>query len=119
MAQYATWEYYRDAKGAVAAQAWEESLHARWGRVDGQKIPIGLPVSSYDPTSYGAIVYGRGPLFVDALREKMGDATFDAFILDYAMMERWRVATTQDFKALAEQHCSCDLTPLFDEWVYP
>lgn len=119
MAQYATWEYYRDAKGAVAARAWEESLHARWGRVDDQKIPIGLPVSSYDPTSYGAIVYGRGPLFVEALREKMGDATFDAFILDYAMMERWRVATTQDFKALAEQHCSCDLTPLFDEWVYP
>jgi peptidase M1-like protein len=119
MAQYATWQYYRDAKGAVAARAFEGSLRGRWQRVDNEDIPIGMPVSSYDPSSYGAIVYGRGPLFVDALRQKMGDAAFDAFILDYALVQRWKVATTEEFRALAENHCACDLTGMFEEWLYP
>ena len=31
---------------------------------------------------------------------------------------RWGVATTESLRALAEQHCGCDLEALFEEWVY-
>jgi len=34
--------------------------------------PIGLPVADYDEGAYGAIIYGRGPLFFMALEEAMG-----------------------------------------------
>jgi aminopeptidase N len=58
-------------------------------------------------------------LFVQALAEQMGQPAFDAFIREYVEEYRWQIATTADFKALAEQRCACDLTALFTEWVYP
>jgi aminopeptidase N len=76
-------------------------------------------VASYDDSSYGAIVYGRGPLFVELLAQTMGQENFDAFLHDYYQTFKWGIATGDDFKRLAEQHCACDLTPLFQEWVYP
>jgi hypothetical protein len=37
---------------------------------------------------------------------------------DYAQSYRWQIASSEDFQALAEQHCQCDLATLFDEAVY-
>ncbi|HXV41459.1 MAG TPA: hypothetical protein VEC96_00220, partial [Anaerolineae bacterium] len=65
-----------------------------------------------------AIVYGRGPLFVEELAETMGQETFAAFLADYYQTLRYGIATGADFKQLAEQHCACDLTPLFEAWVW-
>jgi hypothetical protein len=119
LAQFATWEYLRDVRGAAAAQEFKDSLEGRWSRVGDEPIPLGLPVREYDPPAYGAIIYGRGPLFIEALRSHMGVETFDEFMRDYVEANRWGIATTESFKALAERHCECDLTSLFDEWVYP
>ena len=84
---------------------------------------VKLPVAAYSEGgefagAYGAIVYGRGPLFFEALRDEMGQATFDAFLRDYVQENRWGIATTESLRALAEQHCGCDLEALFEEWVY-
>jgi aminopeptidase N len=49
----------------------------------------------------------------------MGQESFDAFIQDYYQTYKWRIATGGDFEHLAERHCACDLTPLFQSWVYP
>jgi aminopeptidase N len=68
---------------------------------------------------YGAIVYGRGPLFLTALADKMGQQAFDEFLRDYYQTHKWGIGTGETFKQLAEQHCQCDLTTLFEEWVYP
>ena len=68
---------------------------------------------------YGAIVYGRGPLFFVALREKMGTESFDAFIKEYTETLSWGIATPEFLQSLAEARCACDLDELFDEWVYP
>lgn len=118
LAQYATWLYYLDTYGENAAQGYKNSWESRWQRVDGADISIGLPAAAYQGREYGAIVYGRGPLFIDALAQKMGRETFDAFLRDYAETYRWDIATGEAFKALAESHCGCDLTNLFEEWVF-
>jgi hypothetical protein len=117
LAQYATGLYYLDTQGERGAQAYRESWGQRWDRVNRVAMPIGLPAASYKPQEYSAIVYGRGPLFVSALASRMGQQTFDRFLRDYYVAYRWGIATTAGFKALAEQHCRCDLTPLFAEWV--
>jgi aminopeptidase N len=85
--------------------------------VGNAKIPIGLPVAAYSAQEYGAIVYGRGPLFFVALRDEMGAQVFDQFIKDYTESLTWDIATPEKLKSMAEEHCSCDLTPLFKEWV--
>jgi hypothetical protein len=119
MAQFVTMQYYRDVYGSAAGQGFYSHLTGRWERADFEKIPIGLPVASYHDAEYGAIVYGRGPLFIDALREKMGDVAFDAFVREYSTTLSWEIATPEIFQSLAEKHCACALDELFKEWVYP
>jgi hypothetical protein len=38
---------------------------------------------------------------------------------DYTVTYSWGIATPDGLKSLAEKHCACDLTPLFEEWVNP
>jgi len=123
LTQYATLLYFGDEHGPAGAQAFRASLEGRWEHSDGEKIPVGLPVAAYSqggqyPGTYGAIVYGRGALFFEALRDEMGQEAFDQFLADYVQTHRWGIATTASLRALAEQHCGCDLEALFEEWVY-
>ncbi len=118
LAQYLTLRYYGDIYGRQGYLGFRDSLLDRWDRVDREEIPVGLPVAAYDGTTYGAIVYGRGALFFEALQEKMGEQAFDEFLRDYYRTSQWGVATTESLKSLAGEHCQCDLTGLFDAWIY-
>jgi aminopeptidase N len=109
--------YYADTYGEQGAAAYRASWAQRWERVGRAEIPIGMPTGSYTPQEYGAIVYGRGPLFLDALAAKLGQAQFDRFLRDYYQSHQWGIATRAEFQQLAETHCNCDLAPLFEEWV--
>jgi len=118
LTQYATMLYYGDAYGPNGYEGFRDSLVGRWRRVEGEEIPVGMPVEAYDETEYSAIVYGRGPLFFEALEKEMGKDEFAAFLKDYYQTFKYDIATTQGMKVLAEQHCGCDLTPLFEKWIY-
>jgi aminopeptidase N len=118
LVQYLTMRYYGDVYGRQGYRGFRDSLVERWNRVDQQEIPVGLPVEAYDGTSYSAIVYGRGALFFEALQEAMGEQAFEAFLQDYYRENEWGVVTTESFKRLAEQSCQCDLTELFETWIY-
>lgn len=119
LAQYATLVYMNELHGPWSASGFRRSLEDRWSRVGYQEIPIGLPVAAYSELEYGAIVYGRAPLFVDALAQTLGEAVFSRALHDYVQRYEWGVATTQGFKEVLEAGCGCDLTDLFDEWVAP
>jgi dienelactone hydrolase len=117
LTQYITYLYYVDTYDPQAAAAFRESFVDRWGRVEGEDIPIGMPAGNYQGSEYSAIVYGRGPLFFEALSQEMGEDTFNAFLRDYYQQNKWGIATGAELKALAEEHCGCDLSGLFAEWV--
>ncbi|MCJ7432437.1 MAG: M1 family metallopeptidase, partial [Anaerolineales bacterium] len=116
--QYVTGLYFLDMYGQQGMDGYRGSWTSRWERVNRELIPIGLPAGSYEGQEYSAIVYGRGPLFIEALQQKMGQSVFDQFLRDYYQSNKWGISTTAAFKQLAEKDCQCDLTPLFDEWVY-
>ena len=104
---------------APGADGFRASLETRWANMGNAKIPIGLPVAEYDGAQYGAIVYGRGPLFFAALKDVMGVEVFDRFLMDYTKTFSWNIATPETLQALAEKHCACELDSIFNEWVYP
>jgi hypothetical protein len=114
---YATYRYYADRYGAPGGEGYYRSLEGRWDRVDRAEIPIGRPVAGYEGPEYGAIVYGRGAIFMRALEETLGRETFDAFLRAYVAENRWGIATAAGFRDLAEQQCGCDLSELWAEWV--
>jgi dienelactone hydrolase len=118
LTQYATYLYYVDTYGAANAEGFRQSFVDRWSRVDNAEIPIGMPAGEYEGAEYSGIIYGRGPLFFEALGEEMGGEAFGAFLRDYYQSNKWGIATGAALKTLAEEHCGCDLTPLFAEWVY-
>lgn len=119
LTQFVTLQYFEDEYGFEGYQGFRESFTSRWQNVDNQPIPIGLPVAGYSGKEYSAIIYGRGPLFFEALKGRMGAEAFDAFLRDYTETYSWDIATPEGLKSLAETHCGCDLTGLFDEWVFP
>jgi aminopeptidase N len=119
LTQFITLQYYADEYGPEGEEGFQSSLEGRWDSVGRADIPIGLPVEEYSGQEYGAIVYGRGPLFFVALRERMGMETFDAFLKEYTETLSWGIATPEFLQSLAEEHCACELDDLFNEWVYP
>jgi aminopeptidase N len=119
LAQYSTSVYFLDRYGEAAATALRGSWEARWDLTEREEKPVGLPARDYNGREYGSIVYGRGPMFVAALADRMGQAKIDQFLKDYSARFRWGIATTADFKALAGKACGCDLTDLYREWLDP
>ncbi len=115
--QYVTGLYFRDTYGDAGWQGIRNSWLVRWDRVGRATMPIGLPAGSYQGKEYSAIVYGRGPLFLEALADKLGQTTFDKFLRSYYETHKWGIGTTAAFRSLAEASCQCDLTALFAEWV--
>jgi aminopeptidase N len=94
-------------------------LQMNWDFAENPDTPIGLPVDGYSSNDYVSIIYGKGAFFYQALRERMGDEAWGAFMQDYVATYSWGIGYTADFKAMAEEHCGCDLSDLFAEWVYP
>ena len=119
LVQYVTGLYYLENYGDTAYQSIRASWQARWTNADYDDIPIGMPSGEYSQVEYSAIVYGRGPLFFEALAQRMGEQTFDDFLKDYYDQFHWQVAYPEDLQRLAENHCQCDLNDLFEEWVFP
>jgi aminopeptidase N len=119
LTQFATLQYFTDQYGAQGADGFRASLKNRWAGIGNAELPIGQPVASYTGGEYGAIVYGRGPLFFEALKEQIGTGAFNAFLKEYTALFSWRIAEPRSLQALVEKHCGCDLQALFDEWVYP
>jgi aminopeptidase N len=115
--QYITGEYFYDQYGEDGYQGYRESWISRWERVYDAEIPIGMPAGSYEGLQYSAIVYGRGPLFLEVLAKQMGKSNFDQFLRDYYQSNEWGIGSPQIFQQSAESHCQCDLTPLFEKWV--
>ncbi len=117
MTQYITGLYFLDTHGEQGEQGYVDSWFGRWDRVGREEIPVGMPASEYDATnSYGAIVYGRGPIFLAVLAEEMGIDTFHQFagIRPEVCLGYCRYS---NLKCLPGNP-PCNLTPLFEEWVY-
>jgi hypothetical protein len=83
----------------------------------GKELPIGLPVKSYATDQYETMIYARGALFFAALRDEIGSEAFDRLIRTYLATYAWRIATPEDFRALAEQVSGQDLSALFAHWL--
>ena len=120
LAQYAFWLYLQEIHGD-GRDAYRE-FGEYWNRIARAEIPIGRPVAAYTRNQYGAIIYGRAPLFLLSLAKLMGEDSFDHLLSVLVERYRWGLVDGERFRALAEQLCQCEqgeLDALWARWVRP
>jgi Peptidase family M1 domain len=78
---------------------------------------LDLPVKSYNGFAYGAIIYTKGPLFIVELERQLGQEVVYKALAEYFRRFKYKVARTEDIKAVFEEVSGKDLTPVFDKWV--
>ena len=119
LTQFATLQYFTDEYGKAGSEGFRADIEGRWSYLNNATIPVGLPVRNYSDAEYSGIVYGRGALFFEALRDEMGVEVFDEFMRNYTTDNSWNISTAEILRTEAEAQCKCDLSALFDEWIYP
>jgi aminopeptidase N len=118
-ATFATALYYESVQGSGGGVGYLSNLRAVVRNQRSADLPIGLPVEGYSGVNeYAVIVYFKGALFFDALRQRLGERDFESFLKAYYETYRFASADSDGFQLTAEQACSCDLDDLFDLWVY-
>ena len=86
-------------QGALAAQG-AATMCAMESAMEGHEhLPLDLDVNRYDDTHYGAVVYGRGALLYQALRRRVGEARFFAFLRGYLAAHRFGYVERADWEA--------------------
>ncbi len=114
MAEYSTLVVYERLDDDTAVS----DVIKRWQSRARTDTPlIGSPASTYSNLAYFNVSKGKTPLFLQALADRMGQDSFDAFLTEYITTYRWGGANTQNFRQLAERSCDCDLTTVFAKWV--
>lgn len=79
---------------------------------------VSQPVSAFEgrPQEYSPVVYSRGAVFLDALRQKIGDEAFFQALRRYYAENQFRIASPKNMLGLFESACACDLTEFYLEW---
>lgn len=118
-ATYATALYYEFAINPGRGTAYLSDFRDFVREIDRVDTPIGGAVGEYAPFGdYGALVYYKGALFLDALRSEMGEEEFFEFLSHIYREYDFDIMSADEFHANAEAICSCELDALFDLWVY-
>ncbi len=64
-----------------------------------------------------AIGYGKGAMFFHMLRQRVGDADFEAALADFARRMRYKRASWEDIRTSFEEISHTSLAPFFDQWL--
>lgn len=79
--------------------------------------PVGSTAADFPELLYYPIVYGKGPLFFEALRNQLGDEAYQASLRTYAQQYRYGVVTPQDLLNTFVQVSGQDVEGLYREWI--
>ena len=105
LANYSLTLYFEDTRGAAYALANRNSdYYGRYAAIlqNHPDQPAGLPSGMYNPATYGAFVYGKGPIFFDSIRRASGDEAFFRWMRLYAARHRFGIAQAADLLDAAD-----------------
>jgi len=123
ISEYASKLYYQ----AIRGRSFAESLQARrWQAVidlltaRGADAPLNQPVAIYeDGAQYESVVYGKGALFYDAIRQALGERQFEAFLKSYQKNYRFQIVTPTDLLTELRTYDPQVADSLYQKWIGP
>lgn len=66
---------------------------------------------------YSLLVYTKGAMFLDSLKERYGEETFYNILKMYYNSYKFKIATTKDFLDVCEEVTGDNLDKYFDKWL--
>ena len=118
---YSTVLYYEDTFGkAVADRLLTQMFQEAFQKLvrDRRDQKVDQPVSAFTRDDYSAVVYRKGPLFFQALRQAIGDEKFNAFLKAYFRQNRYGIATSERMLLAAESVADrATVRSLFNQWI--
>jgi len=125
MANYSAILYFEHTYGREAAlrqMAMQMKVNYQLHRLlGGADRPVQAPAAAFKgPLEYSAIVYGKGALYFDHLRDLMGDPAFFAAIKAYYDSYWFRIAAPGDFTKVAKGQApgkQQQIDALYQRWM--
>ena len=120
LTNYSAALYWEEVHGTeIGAQVidsfFEEPYEA--ARENGGDRAITGSVSEYTEAQYGAIIYGKGPLFFNALRQELGDELYFEIMQTYLARYKYKNATQQNLIETLEQTSDQNIASLLETWL--
>lgn len=78
---------------------------------------IDRPISTMSSYQYGALSYSKAALYIDAIRTKLGAKLFTKALQTYFTNNRYALVDGTALVRAVQSSCSCDIQPLYDQWV--
>jgi hypothetical protein len=125
LTNYSAMIYFEDRYGREQAQQMIE-MHLKtpysMGRMLGNAdAPVNWKTSAYNSNvQYGAIVYGKGALFYDALRHTIGDEAFFLSLREYYANYNNRLARSDDLLRIFQKNApakAAQIRTLYKRWI--
>ncbi len=125
MANYSAILYFEHTYGREAAlqqMAMQMKVNYQLHRmIGGPDRPVQLPASAFKGAlEYSAIVYGKGALYFDRLRDLMGDPAFFTTLKSYYDSFWFRIAAPDDFTNVAKRYApgkQQQIDALYRRWM--
>jgi hypothetical protein len=120
LTNYSAYLYYEEMAGSSTADFIKEHVFEepyRTAQEDDRDRAVAGPVASFSERDYGTIVYGKGPLFFDALRAQLGDDAFFAALQAYLEAHRYGIAYPDDLVAAFEETSGQQIDEVFEFWI--
>jgi hypothetical protein len=121
LAEYSVRIYLEELRGQRDAvllllQRWQAPLDSLKQR--GRDTLVGQRVGSFaNNTQYETVVYGKGALFYDALRDTLGDRAFFDFLRRYLDNHRYGIVDSATWQADLAALNNPAVDALYQEWV--
>ncbi|MDK2920024.1 MAG: hypothetical protein PWQ37_2757 [Candidatus Petromonas sp.] len=120
-ASYSEVIYYRENYGEQTAQEYHkfENEERYYELVDSLKDKRVLKTLKEfkDWDDYSLLVYNKGAIFLDKLRERYGIDLFYDMLSTYYDRYKFKIATTKDFLKVCEEVTGEELDDYFKEWL--
>jgi hypothetical protein len=102
---------------------YQGTLQYYQGRVEGlknraQDTDVSQPTRAFTqrPADYSSVVYLKGALFFQAIRQRLGDAVFFEALQTYYTHDRYAIASPEDLLGDFEDACDCNLQAIYAQW---
>jgi hypothetical protein len=117
LATYSQVVYAEAMTGRAAANTQIEQFRNTYRGVRAAKRDTIVEQPNQKIRNYYPIVYAKGALFFQALRNQIGDDAFGQFLKRYYADHRYGFVNGADMLGSAELACGCQLDSLYHDWI--